>query len=116
MVRWPCSHFFRILLSFLKSTQAIVLNHGIRCRTTSWDGRCENLACLAMLPQGGRRPRPGTRGRTMAEYRAYILDEDGHFLRAIELVCLDDDAAKEHAKQLVDGHDIELWRQERRIA
>jgi hypothetical protein len=52
----------------------------------------------------------------MAEYRAYIVGEDGHFVRAVELVCPDDETAKEYAKQLVDGHDIELWQQERLIA
>jgi hypothetical protein len=52
----------------------------------------------------------------MAEYRAYIIGTDGHFLRAVEILCPDDDAAKEYAKQLVDGHDIELWQGERQIA
>jgi hypothetical protein len=49
-------------------------------------------------------------------YRAYIIGTDGHFLRAIELVCPDDDSAKEYAKQLVDGHDVELWQGECKIA
>jgi hypothetical protein len=52
----------------------------------------------------------------MAEYRAYIIGTDGQFLRAVEILCPDDDAAKEYAKQLVDGHDIELWQGERQIA
>jgi hypothetical protein len=52
----------------------------------------------------------------MAEYRAYIIGTDGHFLRSVEILCPDDDAAKEYAKQLVDGHDIELWQGERQIA
>jgi len=52
----------------------------------------------------------------MIEYRVYILDESGHFLRAVELVCPNDDAAKEQAKQFVDGHDVELWQQDRQIA
>jgi hypothetical protein len=30
--------------------------------------------------------------------------------------CGDDDAAMERAKQLVDGHDVELWQNERKIA
>jgi hypothetical protein len=51
----------------------------------------------------------------MAGYRAYIIGIDGHFLRAVELVCPDDDTAKQYAKQLVDGHDIELWRGDRKI-
>jgi hypothetical protein len=52
----------------------------------------------------------------MTEYRVYILDKNSHFLRAVELVCPNDDAAKEQAKQFVDGHDVELWQQDRRIA
>jgi hypothetical protein len=51
----------------------------------------------------------------MAEYRAYIIGSDGHFLRAIEILCADDDTAKEYAKNLVDGHDVELWQGERKI-
>jgi hypothetical protein len=51
----------------------------------------------------------------LAGYRAYIIGIDGQFLRAIELVCPDDEAAKEYAKQLVDGHDVELWQQDRKI-
>jgi hypothetical protein len=52
----------------------------------------------------------------MVGYRAYIIGIDGQFLRAIELVCPDDDSAKEYAKQLVDGHDVELWQGEHKIA
>jgi hypothetical protein len=59
-----------------------------------------------------------TRGPTpqMVEYRAFIVGIDGRFLRAIELVCPDDDSAKEYAMQLVDGHDVELWQVDRKIA
>jgi hypothetical protein len=56
------------------------------------------------------------RSGQMAEYRAYIIDENGHFLRALELVCADDEIAKEYAKQLVDGHDVELWQGDRQVA
>ena len=52
----------------------------------------------------------------MAEYRAYVIGADGHFIRAVELVCPDDDAAKDCAKQLVEGHDIELWAGDRKVA
>jgi hypothetical protein len=52
----------------------------------------------------------------MAEYRACIIGPDGHFVQAVELLCPDDDTAKEYAKQLVNGHDVELWQQDRRIA
>jgi hypothetical protein len=29
---------------------------------------------------------------------------------------VDDDAAKDQAKQLVDGHDVELWQRDRKVA
>jgi hypothetical protein len=51
----------------------------------------------------------------MAEYRAYFIGTDGRFLGAVELVCPDDDVAKEYARQLVDGHDVELWQGDRKI-
>ncbi|MDB5606150.1 MAG: hypothetical protein JWP25_3050, partial [Bradyrhizobium sp.] len=42
----------------------------------------------------------------MAEYRAYIVGQDGHFIRSVDFVVPDDETAKEYAKRLVDGHDI----------
>jgi len=52
----------------------------------------------------------------MQEYRAYILGSDGHIQSRVDLVCADERAAKEQAKQLVDGHDVELWQGTLRIA
>ena len=52
----------------------------------------------------------------MPEYRAYILGSDGHFYRAVPLDCADDAEAMERAKQLLDGHDIELWQLDRKVA
>jgi hypothetical protein len=52
----------------------------------------------------------------MPGYRVYIIGSDGQFIRAVELACRDDEAAKEYAKQFVDGHDIELWQQDRKVA
>jgi hypothetical protein len=51
----------------------------------------------------------------MAHYRAYFIGRDGHFMKAIDLICEDDDAARKRARQMVDGHDIELWQQDRRL-
>jgi hypothetical protein len=45
----------------------------------------------------------------MPHYRAYILDEHGRLMGAVSLDCIDDETAKEQAKRLVDGHDVELW-------
>jgi hypothetical protein len=51
----------------------------------------------------------------MVEYRAYIMSDDDHIVKAIEFECPDDDAAKERAKMLVDGHDVELWQLGRKV-
>jgi hypothetical protein len=51
----------------------------------------------------------------MTGYRVYVIGIDGHFLRAIELVCPDDESAKEYARQLIDGHDLELWQGDRKV-
>jgi hypothetical protein len=50
----------------------------------------------------------------MPDYRAYVVGIDGHFVRVEFLHSHPDDAAAiEAAKQLVDGHDIELWDRDR---
>jgi hypothetical protein len=52
----------------------------------------------------------------MDGFYAYIVDENGHVLRRVDLVLDSEVAAKERAKQLVDGHDVELWQRDRKIA
>jgi hypothetical protein len=52
----------------------------------------------------------------MQHYRVYIVGVDGRFTKSIDLSCADDSAAIESAKQLIDGHDIELWQQDRKVA
>jgi hypothetical protein len=52
----------------------------------------------------------------MQHYRVYVVGKDGHFIKSIDLNCTDDSAAIESAKQLIDGHDIELWQRDRHIA
>ncbi len=52
----------------------------------------------------------------MMEYRAYVIGEDGHFIRAVELFCPDDKAAIEQAKLLTANHAVELWQLGRRVA
>jgi len=49
----------------------------------------------------------------MAEYRAYMMGEDGHFVCSRAFICDDDADATTWARQLIDGHDIELWSGER---
>jgi hypothetical protein len=45
----------------------------------------------------------------MAEYRAYVVGGDGHFVSFEGFACRDDAEAVAKAQRLVDGHDIELW-------
>ena len=45
----------------------------------------------------------------MADYRVYSVGLDGHFIGFEPLVCRDDGEAVSKAKQLLDGHDIEVW-------
>jgi hypothetical protein len=52
----------------------------------------------------------------MHHYRVYLIGLDGRFIKSIDLSCADDSAAIESAKQLIDGHDIELWQQDRKVA
>jgi hypothetical protein len=46
----------------------------------------------------------------MQHYRLYVLDDRGQFNGSINLTCIDDVAAKEQARLLADGHEVELWR------
>jgi hypothetical protein len=36
-------------------------------------------------------------------------------MKAVDLVCDDDDGARKCARRMVDGHDVELWQHDRRI-
>jgi hypothetical protein len=64
---------------------------------------------LVMLP-------PDPAGSIVPDYRVYVIGSDGHFMRAIQLDCPDDDAAIESAKQFIAGADIELWQRDRKLA
>jgi len=52
----------------------------------------------------------------MPEYRAYIVGSNGHIRRRIDFLREEDDGAKAYAKQLVNGHDVEVWQGGRRVA
>jgi hypothetical protein len=52
----------------------------------------------------------------MAEYRAYTVGNDGHFIGFEPLICRDDGEAVAKARGMVDGHDIELWNGSRLVA
>jgi hypothetical protein len=52
----------------------------------------------------------------MQEYRAFIMGPDGHVQHRVDLRCNDESEAIGLARQLVDGHDVELWQLDRHIA
>ena len=43
------------------------------------------------------------------EYRAYTIGADGHIQRCVDLTATDELMAREQAKGLVGGNDVELW-------
>ena len=49
----------------------------------------------------------------MVEYRADLVDHDGHFVSLEPMVCTDDAEAIEKAQRLVDRFAVELWSGER---
>jgi hypothetical protein len=51
----------------------------------------------------------------MQPYRVYLVGRHGRFRSSIVLNCADDRTAIESAKQLIDGHDLELWQRDRMI-
>jgi hypothetical protein len=52
----------------------------------------------------------------MPAYRVYVIGPGGHFVDSVALECVDDTEAAEQAEQLVDGHDVELWQRDRKVA
>lgn len=52
----------------------------------------------------------------VSEYRAYVIGDDRHIASHRAFVCDSDADAKVWAKQLFDGHDIELWSGARLVA
>jgi hypothetical protein len=52
----------------------------------------------------------------LQHYKIYFIGEDGRFFKAIDIDCGDGAAAVAETKAMVDGHDLELWQSDRRIA
>lgn len=52
----------------------------------------------------------------MTGYHAYLIGEDGHITNRVTILAADDGEAVRLAKQLVDGHAVELWQEARKIA
>jgi len=51
----------------------------------------------------------------MAHYRLYVLDDEGHIRRGIDLECADDEEAVTRAAHLADGCAVEVWEKTRRV-
>lgn len=52
----------------------------------------------------------------MIAYRIYMLDRDNRVSGPPQIIeCEDDDAALIEARRFVDGHAIEIWRNDARI-
>jgi hypothetical protein len=76
------------------------------------------VVCARGLTRPLAHPNPSPNpllGSHVAHYRAYIIGRDGHFRKAIDLDCIDDEAAKQSARQLVNREDVELWQRDRKI-
>jgi len=49
-------------------------------------------------------------------FYAYIVDDDGHVINRVDLAFEKQEDAEERAKALIDGHDVELWQRDRKLA
>jgi hypothetical protein len=52
----------------------------------------------------------------MTDYRAYIVGPDGHFVNLKIITADSDEQAVQAASKFVDGHDVEVWQLDRKIA
>jgi hypothetical protein len=53
----------------------------------------------------------------MPYYRIFRVDQQGHVSRPATVVdCPDDDSARESAKAMLDGADLEVWQEKRLVA
>jgi hypothetical protein len=63
----------------------------------------------------GARHREKILGRVRAFHDTYIFGDDGHITGRVEVIAPDDSEAKRLAKQLVDGHAVEVWQEGRMV-
>ena len=52
----------------------------------------------------------------MPGYYVYIMSNDGHVERRLNVICADDEEARNRARRLMDGQAVELWLEGRKIA
>lgn len=51
----------------------------------------------------------------MLEYRAYVLGKNGRIMKRRDFEAADDKDALQHARQYVDGNDVEVWQLDRLV-
>lgn len=68
------------------------------------------------VPSGVATPSSITYGWEMPDYRAYIVGHDGRFQGFEKIDAASDEEAVKKARQFVDGHDVEVWHLDRKIA
>jgi hypothetical protein len=52
----------------------------------------------------------------MPGYYLYIMSNDGHVQNRVNVICADDEEARNRARRLMDGQAVELWLEGRKIA
>ncbi len=52
----------------------------------------------------------------MAEYRVYEIGDGDHIVKATPMVCGDDNEAIIKARELAEGHVVEVWNKARFVA
>jgi hypothetical protein len=52
----------------------------------------------------------------MVHYRAYLIGQDGRFIKVVAPTCFDDEAAVNAAMKFVNGQDVEVWHHDRKVA
>jgi hypothetical protein len=52
----------------------------------------------------------------MPGYYVYIMSNDGHVQNRVNVICADDEEARNRARRLMDGQAVELWLEGRKIA
>ena len=52
----------------------------------------------------------------MSGYYVYFTRDDGQVTNRVEIFAAHDEEAKQRAKQMVDGHAVELWQEGRKVA
>lgn len=53
---------------------------------------------------------------SMEEYRAYLMGPEGYVMSRVDLICEDEETARERAQQLAQDRVVELWQGPRKIA